>query len=126
VCGVCVACVQHSLVPHAHANAQIKRALPKKLYAPKSICILSRYSFTLFFRDWLCGVYSLSKELPHSMIDAFIVQLMDKVQTSPSLVTSSCPPPVVSHLQLMCAPLRCLCPNRPSASASRSVRSSCS
>jgi hypothetical protein len=62
------------------ASGQIKRALPKKLYAPKSICILSRYSFTLFFRDWLCGIYSLSKELPHSMIDSFIVQLMDKVR----------------------------------------------
>jgi hypothetical protein len=83
-------------VPHAHANAQIKRALPKKLYAPKSICILSRYSFTLFFRDWLCGVYSLSKELPHSMIDAFIVQLMDKVQTSVPLSS----PHLVLHLPL--------------------------
>lgn len=68
-----------SLATSTNKEAMIKRALPKKLYAPKSICILSRYSFTLFFRDWLCGVYSLSKELPHSMIDAFIVQLIDKV-----------------------------------------------
>lgn len=68
-----------SLAAPTNKEAMIKRALPKKLYAPKSICILSRYSFTLFFRDWLCGVYSLAKELPHSMIDAFIVQLMDKV-----------------------------------------------
>jgi hypothetical protein len=71
------------------ASGQIKRALPKKLYAPKSICILSRYSFTLFFRDWLCGIYSLSKELPHSMIDSFIVQLMDKVRVHSSRRSST-------------------------------------
>jgi hypothetical protein len=56
---------------------------PDRLYAPKSICLLSRNSITMFLRDWLCELYSISKAPTLYSIESYVAQLFNLSMPSP-------------------------------------------
>lgn len=53
---------------------------PKAIYIPKAICIISRHSFSTFFRDWLCELYTLYASTSERTIYSYIEQLMDSIR----------------------------------------------
>ncbi|KAL6052530.1 DENN (AEX3) domain containing protein, variant 2 [Balamuthia mandrillaris] len=58
--------------------------LPKKLYAPKSICVLCKASYPTFLRDWLCELYAISQRPSSVYISSYVKQLLDHVFLPPS------------------------------------------